>query len=307
MPLLSKRSSLAAKIETTPGTAITLAAADMIDATVRNVSVSPSIEKIQRDSQNTFAKIPSASGERRATVSFDTDLLGDGAGTSPGWCDQLWPACGLVNLSGEVWTATSGEAVGTNVKTLTIEACINGIRHTIAGAVGTFQLSGGAGKPVACSWTFEGKYLGKSDAAVLADTVDTTAPLKWSSSGAFDLDGYTPCVSTFSYDFGNQLFLRPCQGTTDETGFVAGEITDRVTTFQIDPEAATEATEGLFGDWEGSTSRPVQFVFSNSDDKLTVYQNAEIVAVSPGDRGGLHIEQYTLQVIGVPTFTWASA
>jgi hypothetical protein len=307
MPLLSKRSSLAAKIETTPGTAITLAAEDMIDATVRNVSVSPTIEKIQRDSQNTFAKLESAGGERRATVSFDTDLLGDGAGTSPGWCDQLWPACGLINTVGETWVTTGGEAVGTNVKTLTIEACVNGIRHTIAGAVGTFQLSGGAGKPVVCSWTFEGKYLGKSDAVVLTDAVTGTAPLRWSSSTALDLDGYAPCASTFSIDLGNQLFLRPCQGTADDTGFVAGEITDRVTTFQIDPEAATEATEALFADWESSSSRAVTFSFANTNDKMGIEFDAEIIAVSPGDRGGLHIEQYTWQVVGLSTFSWAAA
>ena len=82
MTLLKRKRILAAKIEATPGTAETLAAADAA-FNVYEVTVQHEIEKTAREGQGSFGHLPSTSGAHKGRITFKTDLGWDGTATEP--------------------------------------------------------------------------------------------------------------------------------------------------------------------------------------------------------------------------------
>ena len=96
MTLLRKKRVLAAKIETTAGTAIALGSADAA-FNVYDAEIQPNIETIERQSEGSFSQQSSIAGSRSGTVTFKTYLEGDGAGGVPDWASTFLPACGAVD------------------------------------------------------------------------------------------------------------------------------------------------------------------------------------------------------------------
>src|SRR5690348_10308499 len=94
MPLLDKKSVLAAKIEGTPGTAESLAAADAT-MNVFNKRIIDQTEFIERMGQGAFGRIAGSYGARIGQATFETDLVPNTT-TDPAWALAFLPACGLV-------------------------------------------------------------------------------------------------------------------------------------------------------------------------------------------------------------------
>ena len=79
MPLLRRKSVLAAKIETTSGTAESLAAADAA-FNVFDLTMTANIPMTPRPSQGSFSSLPAVPELYGGTCSFRTEIYGDGAG-----------------------------------------------------------------------------------------------------------------------------------------------------------------------------------------------------------------------------------
>jgi len=97
MTLLSRLSVLAAKVEATPGSAETLAAADAA-FNIMDAEMNANIDVSTRPIQGSFRKLPGVPGMRTATCTFSLELIGDGSGGVPTWATtfddvlvSVWP------------------------------------------------------------------------------------------------------------------------------------------------------------------------------------------------------------------------
>lgn len=292
MPLLKRLRVLAAKIETTPGTAITLAGADAT-YNVYNAMIQPGIEMGQRERQGSFGRLTAIAGQRVGTATFMTDLEWDGTATEPPWADTFLPACGFVK-SGGTYTATD-EAPGTNVKTLTIACYVNGVKKQLRGCMGNFRIVLPTGRNAMIEWTFQGVWDAPTDTAILAPTYSTNSPVR--ATGTVQFNGNTLCFSEMSFDAGNVLTPRECAG--DIAGVDYFLVTDRQPTATADPEAALVATADHYGDIINQTVGALQYNITTAgtgdDEILFALPAAQVQDNQEGDRNGLVTDQITWQ------------
>jgi len=128
---LYRKRVLGAKIETTPGTAISLSGSDAA-MNVFNLVANPTAASEQRMGQGAFGQLASVVGLQTGQFTFMTELYGS-SGAAPSWLQTLFAGCG-VSYSAGVFSPKS-EMPGSNVKTLTLGAYTNGVYKQIAGAM----------------------------------------------------------------------------------------------------------------------------------------------------------------------------
>jgi hypothetical protein len=161
-PLIRKKRVMAAKAETTPGTAISLSASDGV-FNVFDLAIQPDIPTEQRDAQASLSQLAPAIGAMAGTATFTTELFGS-ASADPAWMSTLLVGCGFVG-SGGAYTpsALHPEAAGAATKCLTIGAYIDGLFKSIAGAMGNVVFRGTAGGRMLAFWTFRGVWIAPTD------------------------------------------------------------------------------------------------------------------------------------------------
>ena len=291
MTLLARKRVLAAKIETTVGTPIALAGADaafnVFDATIQ-----PTIEFVSRMGQASFGSITGSVGAASGTLSFRTELFGDGAGGIPGWASTLLPACGFT-LSTDTFLPRS-EAPGLSVKTLTMGLYEDGVFKSIRGAVGNCVATIEPGKPVNLNWTFTGAWVTPTDVPLIAPTYPTRLPIRASSS-TVTLGAFAPCFSSMTIDFGNQIVPRTCAASAN--GIHSYIITNRLPVGTLDPEAKLVAGYPTYGEWINSTERVMTAFFEDGADEITFTGSKfQLTNVQEGDREGLQTDTLTYQL-----------
>lgn len=290
MTLLSRLSVLAAKVETTPGTAESLSASDaawnIMDAEM-NATIPVSVRPIQ----GSFRKLEGVPGARQAVCTFTLEIIGDGSGGVPAWATTFLAGCGIVNSTGVL--TPRGEAPGSNVKTLTIGLYENGRRKLMVGAVGNCVATITPGSSVMLAFTFTGVWAGVTDTAILSPTYPTLQPIR-ASNGACTINSVVQAFVTMTLDFGNVVAIRPSISTA--SGYVHAIITDRTPMFTIDPEAKLVATTDVFGDWQAGTTRALSVSFEDAADNVTIAAPAvQRMTVANADREGLRVDTQTLQ------------
>lgn len=288
---------LAAKIETTSGNSIALGNADAA-MNVFNLTANQTAEFIARKAQGSYGQIAGVVGLQTGVFSFSTELTGDGAGGAPAWLQTLMAACGLTYTAGVF--ALRSEAPGTNVKTLTLGAYIDGVYKQIAGAAGTFTLDAPTGGRVMFNWTFSGRWTTPTDVALLTPTYPTRRPIM-ARAGVVTIGSFAPCFSTFSLDLGNVVTPRPCLVAAG--GLASFVVTDRNITGTIDPESKLVATNPVYTQWINSTEQAFSIRFADADDRVTIEAPAfQIANAQEGDRSGIQIDtiSYQLNTGGTP-------
>lgn len=271
---------LAAKIETTVGTAETLAGADAA-FNIFDAKVVPDIEMVDREGQGGMDYLFSVPAGRKGRVTFRTYLQWDGTATEPSWAETFLPACGWVK-SGQVYTPRS-EAPGSNVKTLTIGRYVNGTLYRLAGCAGTGTVTLEAGKPGYIDWEFSGVWLGRTDATILAPTYPTVTHCKW-SGGVSQWNDVDMLASTAKINLGNTVVYREFAGTT--TGYHSAIITNRRPMVTIDPEAETVAAQDRWGAWLASTEQSLELHCNGSTNSLIQFDapKAQAMSIAEGAR-----------------------
>src|SRR5437867_147181 len=115
MSILYKRRVLAAKQESTPGTAESLTNTEAIF--VFDPSIQADIPPATRNATGSLSQLVAVPGPRKSTMKFSVELAGSGsAGTDPTWASVLLAGCGMTSAS-HVYTFTSDPS---NYKTLTL-------------------------------------------------------------------------------------------------------------------------------------------------------------------------------------------
>jgi hypothetical protein len=289
MPLLKKKRVLAAKIESTPGTAESLSASDAV-FNVYDATIQPSIEFDNRDGQGEFAPLYGTLGAYGATCTFSTDVIGDND-PLPAWASTFLPACGLVWDTTKYETAD--EAPGTNVKTLTIGLYEDGLFKSMRGAMGNVVFRFDAGKRIVAEFTFTGIWVAPSDVAVISPTYPTTAPIRFVSS-SLAIGSWSPKVASMTIDLGNEVILR--EDSSNSSGYSTAIITGRRVNGEIDPESSLVADDDPYGDWLSLTEASLSCTCGSSGNQAAfTVEKAQFTTLQEGERNGLHTDAVQFQ------------
>jgi hypothetical protein len=179
----------------------------------------------------------------RVECTFSVELAGSGtAGTAPQYGKAL-QACGL---SETVVAATSVTyaPVSSNFDSVTIHYNIDGVRHKVTGARGTFTLNANVGEIPTIDFTFTGIYNAPDDSALPTATYANQAtPLifKNGNTDTFSLLSYSGCLQSVNMDLGNSIVYRELIGCDKEV-----LITDRSTSGTVVVEAPAIAQKDYF-------------------------------------------------------------
>lgn len=292
MPLLRRKSVLAAKIETTSGTAESLTASEAA-FNVFDITMTPNIAMTPRPSQGSFSSLPSVPELYGGTCTFRTEVYGSGSGGVPGWASTFLPACGWTNSAGTF--SPKSETPGSNVKTLTIGAYIDGNRMLMRGCAGTFSMTFETGKIAVINWTFTGVFVSQTAVALLAPTYPTALPLRVGNA-TFSIGAWSPCFQQMTIDAGNTVVLRECATNTDGSGYAAAIITDRSVTGSINPEMELDGTKDNYDLWTSSTEEALAFSLQNATDKFALAApKLQRTTVAMGDRNGVVTDEIAFQ------------
>ena len=297
MPLLKKLRTLAAKVETTNGTAESLTASEGA-FNAYDVMVQAEIEVEERPGQASFDSLVGSPGARKGSISFKTDVGWDGT-TVPTWASVLLPGCGYVE-STQVYYPTS-EAPGSNVKTLTIGAFQNGMYKVLAGAVGNFKMTMPAGRMVTIDWEFQGVWQPVTDSAIIAPTYPTDAALRFGSA-TVTWNAVAQKVEQVTFDSGNEIHL--LEDASTAAGYCYGIITGRRPVITFNPESELVAADNgsdKYGDWIAGN----EYAFSCAIDGPTgTSSNGSITLAAPkgqifnvqeSDRNGVQVDEVELR------------
>jgi len=289
--LLRKKSVLGGKIESTVGTAESIAAADCT-INAYDLVINPEFEMQERQGQGGFGRLASIPGARRGRATFSVDLAYDGTNI-PAWASTYLPACGLV-LSTATYKPRT-EVPGTNVKTVTIAGFFDGVRRRIYGAVGNARFILPTGRMGRIEFDFQGVYDDESDTAIPSSiNYVNTLPLRV-AGGATAWSSYNLCLESANIDLGNVIVAREC--TTTAAGVDNFVITDRNPRITGNPESKLIATQGRYAQLRDSTEASLSFTIdgpSNSTLVITV-PKAQIVSKPMGERNGIMVEQLEWQ------------
>lgn len=294
MPLLLRNRVFAAKTEGTIGTAESLTASEAA-YNAYDVVIQPTAEFIKRKGQGAGGgNIKGTVGPRSGTMTFKTEITGDGAAGPSAAFSVLLPACGMVESTGTF--SVKLEPPGSNVKTLTLAAYENGVKKVISGAVGSFKVRFEPGKPVMFDWTFHGVWGAVSDVSILAPTYPTIAPMR-AKSGTLSIGSWAPCFSSLEIDLGNVITPRSC--VTAASGIHSYIITEREVVGSFDPEANLVATSNadVYGDWLAGEEDSFSLALTDGTDTITfAAPKFQRTNVQEGERQGLQVDNVSFQM-----------
>ena len=283
MPLLTKKRVVAAAIESTIGTAESLADGDGA-FNAFDAEIQASIDVEEREGQGAFNRLPGVPGGRMGTATFKTDMaIGS---TQPLWASVLLPGCGFVGSS--AYTPRT-EAPGSNVKTLTIGVYKDGKLETIAGAVGNCKMVFPNGRMAYCEWEFQGVYQDDADTSIIDPTHPTAKPPRFASA-TITYNSNAQKVEQVTLDFGNVIKMREDPATS--AGYISGIITDRYPKITANPESVLAATEDRYDDWINCTEAAFALTCNGPSSSSVAISapKASIINKQSGDREGLQID-----------------
>lgn len=286
--ILSNRQTIAAKIETTEGTAIALAGAD-----ANNLIMEPryKVESPMQDREFldlSLSPHKSVSTTRSARLTFKTELKGSGAaGTAPA-VGKLLKACGF----GETVVASTSVTYApisalANIPTLTLATYRDGLKKTLKGARGNVKYSAQSGKFGELEFEFLGVYQEVIDATILTPSgVETTIPPVLLSAN-FSIASFAAFVSQIAFDMANTLELRG--DINSASGFISTLLTKRYPKGSFDPEDELVATHDFYGRWLANTTGALTWKHGATAGNICTLTapTVQYTDISESDRNGI--------------------
>lgn len=263
-PLLKRISTLAAKVESTVGTAESLAAADGA-INVYDVEIQADIEIEEREAQGTFSRLKGSPGARAATITFRADMGWDGT-AQPLWASALWLGCGLEHQGSGVYGPVSETPYDTNCKSLTIGVWQDGLYKQMHGCMGNFKIIGTAGKMGMMEFEFKGLWNPVTDSAIIDPTYPLDLPMRFAEQN-FTYNSVEWCVESCTFDLGNNVILRECAVT--ESGYKSALVTDRYPKISVNPEAMLIADQDQWQYWLDAEEYALTFGFTGPEGAIS--------------------------------------
>lgn len=289
--ILSNRQVIAAKVETTEGTAISLAGAD-----ANNLIMEPKFEADVPMYERTFldnslSPQKAIATTRLARLSFKVEAKGSGtAGTAPA-LGKLLRACGfaetVVAVTSVTYNPTSALA---NIPTLSLAIYKDGLRKAIKGARGNVKYSAKDGEPGMFEFEFLGVLDGApTDVAMLTPSgVDTTVPIALLSA-TFSIASFSAFISQITFDMGNTL--APRGDINQASGYISTLLTKRNPKGSFDPEDELVATHDFYGRWLAGTTGSLTWKHQGSAGNITTFNvpACQYMKFTEADRNGIAI------------------
>jgi hypothetical protein len=210
--LATRSRDVAAKLETTQGTAISISGTDGT-LPVFDPKMKYTVPIAQRPSPGSASRMKGIPEARSGEFTGQSHVFNAGTGTDPIWASTWLAACGMVAGSGGVYSYVTGSA---SANTLTMGLYQAGRLKKIAGAAGTAVIKGKAGSPLTIDWRFLGKYVAPSATALITPTRSTVLPPRFAGA-TITIGGTAYKVNEFTLDLGNTLTLVPDAG--DASGY----------------------------------------------------------------------------------------
>ena len=177
MPLLTRKRLILLESEGTYGTDPTPTGVDAV--LVRDLNITPlQSDTVSRDLVRPYlGASEQLLANTRVEVTFSVELAGSGAaGTAPRYGKALL-ACGMAETV-VASTSVTYAPVSASFGSCTIYYNIDGVRHKVTGARGTFTINGAVGEIPTIDFTFTGIYNAPTDTALPSATyADQATPV----------------------------------------------------------------------------------------------------------------------------------
>lgn len=288
--ILSNRAVVAAKVETTEGTVISLAGADA-NFQVMEPKFEANIGMFNREIlDNSLSKYKHLVGTRLGKISFKVENRGSGtAGTAPA-LGKLLRACGFLETVVAVTSVTyTPNSTSVNIPSLTIALYKDGLKKMLKGARGNVKYSAKQGEPGLWEFEFIGVYDSVADVSMVTPSgVESTVPVTLLSA-ALSIASFSAFCSQIAVDMGNQLEPRPDINTA--AGFISTLITKREPKGSFDPEDELVATHDFYGRWLAGTTGVLTWAHTGSAGNICTFSApvCQYTKLSEADRNGLAI------------------
>jgi hypothetical protein len=299
MPFLTRKRTILIKAETLYGTdAVPTGATDAL--TVRSIDVSPiDADLVSRDLIRPYlGNSPQLLTNLKVQCNFEVELAGSGtAGTAPRYGPAML-ACGTAATTVAA-TSVTYAPVSASFGSATIYYFADGIRHSVTGWRGTFEIRGEVGQIPVIAFSGTGVYNAPTDTAVGAVTFGGQAdPLTFTNGNttAFSLFSYSGCLSSFNFAMNNEIVYRELIGCTKEI-----LITDRKPAGQVMIESVPIATKDYFTAANNSATGNLTFTHGTTAGNRVVFTAAQVDLTNPtyGDSDG--VMMLNLPYVALPT------
>ena len=290
MPLLTRKKTILAKIETTYGTDPTpTGTANAI--LVRNLNVTPqATQMVGRDLIRPYlGNFEQLQASTHVELDFEVEVAGSGAaGTVPGY-GCLLRACGM----SETVTASTKvdyKPVSSAFESVTIYFNVDGVLHKITGARGTVELSISVAQIPVYKFRFVGLYNAPTDTAAPAVTYtgfQTPLVANNTNTTPFSFFGVSPVLKELSFQLGNQVDFRTMIGSN----YV--QLTDRKVAGQLTFEANTIATKDWFSTALSNSLGALSITHGTAAGNKVVLTSSTVDLLNPSyvDDGGVQMIQ----------------
>ncbi len=291
MPLLTKKTVVFVKTETTQGTAIAVTATDALYC---EASIEPVPERLERNyTRASLSPLATIVGRKSFKITIKTPLKGSGTpATIYAPLDALLLASGMTSTAGAsivTYARTSAPASANYYgpgKSCTVKAYLDGTEWVIAGAMGTCKISGEAGHPAMLEFSLQGIYAAPSDVAFPTATyLSAIEPIVQSST--LSVQSLSAIASKFEIDFGNTVVER--LDTSSVNGIKGFMVTGWRGKGSLDPEYTVIATHNFIDKLMTGASGSLSFVVGSGSGAICTFTSAQIQYdnAKPSDRSGI--------------------
>lgn len=268
--LMSRFRVMAAKVETTTGTAISLSATDG-QFNVMDMAVSAEIPPTEREGQGSLTDLPPVPGARMGKLTFKHEVFGKGASGDPGWLSTLVGSCGFAVNTG-VWYPISP-----SIQTSSFGAYIDGRFFSISGAMGKVTFDFEAGKPVMGSYEFNGVWNAPSDVAIIAPTYPTVIPPRFAAA-TLTIGGTQYRIGKAQLILDNTLYMR--QDVSHVSGYHSCAIVKRRYTLKVSPEAVALATKDWYAAHLAGTTFALNLVVGGTANNIITFTAPRLALIN---------------------------
>ena len=184
-----------------------------------------------------------------------------------------------------------------SIPSLTLYLYLDGVVYKLVGCRGSFNLSLSSGGIGRFSFTFQGMFLAKADAAVPAAAYDASRPPPF-KGGAMLVDRKAAALENLSLDVGNEQTFPDNPNAAE--GFDPSIITRRNVTGSINPLETLIATRDIMADFRAGTQRIVHARYgATAGNRVGVTVPAALyTGQTPGDRSGLATVEVPFSAVG---------
>ena len=157
-----------------------------------------------------------------------------------------------------VWLTPSGvqlRPISNNFESASLVMYKDGVKHTMPGSFGTFEITAAAGTFGSIKWTFTGIYKAPVDQVMPSPVYEKTLPAQV-ELGRLRLDTFSAVVEKFTFNQKNDIQIRP--DVSSSQGYIGTRIVSRKPEGGVNPEADTVANYDFWGIFAAATRIPFQ-------------------------------------------------